>query len=317
MRTSCTIRVLRNSRIALLMGVLAMGLPAAKACEICGCSINGYHFGILPQFKSNFLGIRYNYRSFQSQHLISETLGILGNKSNEYYNSVELWGRFYVGNRVQMMAFIPFQHYVQNEGGTKTTAKGLGDITLAASYTLFNNVTDTSKRFKQTLQVGGGIKLPTGTFQRNADGTELNPSINTGTGSVDFLANVIYTCRLGRVGLNADVNYRINSTNGDDFRYGNRFTTAARFFYWKDLGRKTTLLPNAGILYETAGKDTHFEEKQNYSGGHVTLFTAGMEVYRGHFNIGATYQHPLNQMQSQGLVVSGDQVSVNLTYLFR
>lgn len=286
------------------------------ACEICGCSINGYHYGILPQFKKSFIGIKYGYRSFQSQHLISETLHILGNRSTEYYNSAELWGRFYVNKRLQLFAFVPFNHFRQHESGKSSTVKGMGDITLAASYLVYNTGARTDKTFKQTLLAGGGLKIPTGKFDNNTQSQELNPSINTGTGSVDYLANLIYNCRYGRAGLNLDANYRLNGANSKDFRFGNRFTSAARFFYWQDVGRKITLLPNSGILYEHAEKDHHQKELQKFSGGDIHFFTAGLEIYSGMLNAGVTYNHPMSQHLSEGLVTMNNQLSVHLNILF-
>lgn len=307
--------VFRSNKKMIIIVVAVMFSFPAFACEICGCSINGYHYGILPQFKKNIFGVRYQYRSFQSQHLISEQLYILGNKSTEYYNSVELWGRFYAGKNVQLFAFMPYNHYLTNEKGNKTTAKGIGDITIAANYTLFSTAAAMNKNFKQTLLAGGGIKLPTGKFNTAKSGQELNPSINSGTGSVDYLANIIYNCRYKYIGLNLDANYRINSTNKDDFKYGNRFTTAAKLFYWQNIGIKTTLLPNAGLLFENAAKDKHGEEAQNFSGGNITFFSAGLEVYRGKINVGATYNHPLNQNMFKGLVKNNNQFSVNVSLM--
>jgi hypothetical protein len=316
MKNILEIGVLQSSKKLILLLTALLFFLNSTACEICGCSINGYHYGILPQFTKNFVGLKYSYRSFQSQHLISEQLYILGHTSTEYYNAAELWGRFYVNKKIQLYAFVPFNHYLTNEQGAKTIAKGMGDITIAANYTLYNNATNPIKNFKQTLLVGGGVKLPTGKFNTSKLGAALNPSINTGTGSIDYLTNIIYTCRFKKVGLNADANYRINSTNKNDFIYGNRFTTAAKFFYWKNMGKKTTLLPNAGIMYEHAAKDKHYAEIQNFSGGNITYLTAGIEAYIGKINIGTTYNKPLSQNMSQGLVQTKSHLSVNVGIMF-
>ncbi|MDX1912152.1 MAG: hypothetical protein SFV22_11725 [Saprospiraceae bacterium] len=54
--------------LLLAVGLLAM-LPAASACDVCGCSIGGNYFGILPQFHRNFAGFRWAQQSFRSAHL--------------------------------------------------------------------------------------------------------------------------------------------------------------------------------------------------------------------------------------------------------
>lgn len=312
-----TIKKLQGATIKYLL-VLPLILITLNgmACEICGCSINGYHFGILPQFSKNVIGLKYHYRTFRSQHLLDDEAYILGNKSAEYYNSAELWGRFYVTPRLQLFAFIPVNHFTMVEEGMHTTASGLGDITIAANYTIFNTAKNDSGSFSHSFQVGGGIKLPTGKFSSSLGTSELNPGINTGTGAFDYLVNAIYNCRFNRFGMNTDASYRINSTNNSDFRYGGRFTTTARFFYWKDAGKKTTILPNAGLMLDLAGADQHMAEKQTYSGGHILSFTGGLELYTGRVNVGFTFNQPLSQKLSKGLVKAGSQFSASLSYMF-
>lgn len=316
MTSSRITRYFRNSKKMIIAAILVLLSFSSGACDICGCSINGYHFGILPQFRKNIVGVSYSYRSFASQHLISETLYILGNRSTEYYNTIDVWGRVQVGKRLQLYAFVPVNHFIQREKGVSNKTNGLGDITLAANYVLLNTTPQRDKKIKQTLLAGGGIKLPAGRFNDAKAGEELNPSMNTGTGSVDYLAQVIYQFRYGRTGLNTDVNYRINGANKKEFRFGNRLTTAAKVFYWKDIGKKTTLLPNTGLLYEQAAKDRHHGEVQEFSGGHVLFFVAGLETYRGPLNIGATYNHPLTQNLSKNLVTLNNQFSVHANIIF-
>jgi hypothetical protein len=287
------------------------------ACEICGCSISGYHFGILPQFKKNFIGLKYNYRSFNSQHLISEELYITGNKSTEQFQSAEVWGRIYAAKKVQLMFILPFNHFVQKEEGTTSKATGVGDITVAANYTLYDDAANIHKKFKQTVLAGAGVKLPTGKFDVSKTSDELNPSMNTGSGSTDFLINGIYTCRYQKLGLNADLNYRINNRNKESFRYGNRLTSGLKFFYWKDVDKKITLLPNAGLLFETADTDRHYDENIKYSGGEIVYLTVGTEAYIGKINLGATFNHPLSQQLSKGLVHNNNQISINASYMFK
>ena len=305
-----------NKKIVVLLVSILFSF-ASIACDICGCSSSGYHLGILPQFKKNFIGLKYNYRHFSSQHLISEELYILGEKSTEKFQSAEVWGRMYVGKKLQLIFILPFNHFVQNEEGAKRVASGLGDITLAANYTVYNDATNIHKKFKQTLLAGAGVKLPTGKFNGASDGDELNPSMNAGSGSTDFLLNGIYTCRYGKLGLNTDLNYRMNTANTDEFKFGNRLTSAIKFFYWKDLDKKTTLLPNAGFLFERANADQHYDGKLKYSGGDITYLTVGTEAYIGKISLGATFNHPLTQHLARGLVHNHNQFSMNATYMFK
>lgn len=300
------------------LAVLVFSLHEASACEICGCSGNGYHLGILPQFKKHFIGVRNFYRVFNSQHLISEQLHILGKKSVEYFNTTEVWGRYHIGKKTQLFALLPYNSYTQKEEGLPAQqVQGVGDISILANRILMTKNAGKMDKLQQTWQAGGGVKLPTGKYDSdNSD--DLNASMNAGTGSVDILLNTIYTLRYNHFGLNVDAGYRINTANTDEFRYGNRITTGARFFYWKNLGRamQWSVLPNVGILYDRSSKDKHHDEKQNYSGGSITNLVAGTEIYSGKWTVGASWFHPLQQDLSKGLVKMKSQVTVNLAWVF-
>ena len=87
-----------------------------KACDICGCTANGQSLGILPQFYQHFIGIQYQYRSYHSQGAMSVD-GTAGTSSNEYYNTLQLWSRYYIGKRIQLFAFVPYTSNVQHEQG--------------------------------------------------------------------------------------------------------------------------------------------------------------------------------------------------------
>ena len=312
----CAIRVLRNAKAIRLTLLLLFTALATQACEICGCSVNGYQFGILPQFKKHFVGVRHQFRSFRSQHLISQQLYILGNQSREYYHSTEVWGRFQVGKKLQLFAFLPYHHFKQVEAGTTSRANGMGDISLMGYYTALNNANQLHRRFKQTLQLGGGIKLPTGRFLPFRGESELNPHLNTGTGSVDYFINGIHTMRYKRIGLTAEASYRINTENQNQFRYGNRLTTAARFFYWKDVSKKVSLLPQVGLSWETADRDHLYADKQPFTGGSITQLVSGIDVFSSHVGVNLGVQIPLQQNLARGLVHTNTQVNVGLTYIF-
>lgn len=301
-----------------VFAVLHFTINEASACEICGCSGNGYHLGILPQFKKHFIGVRNTYRVFNSQHLISEQLHILGKKSVEYFNTTEIWGRYQVGKKTQLFVLVPYNSFTQKEEGLAAQkVQGLGDISILANRILMTKNAGKMDKIQQTWQAGGGVKLPTGRYDSdNSD--DLNANMNAGTGSFDILLNTIYTIRYNHFGLNADAGYRINTANTDEFRYGNRITTGARLFYWKNLGRamKWSILPNIGILYDRAAKDDHHQEKQTYSGGSITNLVAGTEIYAGKWTLGASWFHPLQQDLSKGLVKMKSQVTINMAWVF-
>ena len=177
------------------------------------------------------------------------------------------------------------------------------------NYLALDRSTDAG--WRQQLQAGGGVKFPTGYYNRRID----HPTLQTGTGSWDALLNAIYTLRYNRFGLNTDAMFRLSGENASGYKAGNRFSGGLRFFYWKDW-KNLTLLPNAGIVYETAGKDSDHGARLDLTGGQCTLAALGTDVYWKNWSVGLTWKAPLAQDLAEGRVQARDRWVLNLSRNF-
>lgn len=293
---------------------LLLTLPGL-ACDLCGCSNSGSFFGILPQGHRGFVGVRYRHASYNS-HPASLNLS-----SRELFRTAELWGRFYPIRRVQVLAFVPYQFSRQTllKSGLVTPLQGLGDVSMMAQYNLLNTFMDDSvvHTVNHNLMVGGGIKLPTGRYKydENSLSEVANPNFQLGTGSTDWMLNAIYTARYKKWGANADVSYRLTSTNPDGYRFGNRLNTSLSAFYLTESG-KYSLMPNAGIFVEQGGHDRRDGVMNRQTGGYATYLNLGTEVYLGKLSLGISYRHPIAQNLSEGELVANDQLNTHVTVLF-
>jgi len=140
--------------------------------------------------------------------------------------------------------------------------------------------------------------------------------MNTGSGSTDFILNSIYTVRYGRAGINLDASYKVNTKNKQSFQYGNTVTTGARAFFWQNIGKRVSVLPNIGILFEQTAKDQHYGEKQQFSGGSVTNLVAGTDIYIQRFVFGASFYKPLQSDLSEGLVTQQSRLTATISIIF-
>lgn len=285
------------------------------ACDLCGCANAGSYFGIMPQVGKQFVGLRYRHSSFDS-HLKSPVL-----RTREQFQNVELWGRFYPVKRVQLLVFVPYFFNQQKELLSDKTfdLQGLGDITALANYAVFNTFWDSTytRKTNHSLLLGGGIKLATGHYQYDiADPTDVaNPNFQLGTGSTDFLVSALYSMRLSNWGWNTDLTYKINTANGNAYRFGNRLTASSMVFYTKAIGN-VTLMPNAGLYAEIAAQDAHRALKNNRTGGYVTMANVGLEVFFSKFSIGSTYQIPAFQNLANGEIHANARATVHLSLMF-
>ena len=292
------------------------GLPALS-CDLCGCSNGGSFFGILPQGHRGFLGVRYRYASYNSH------LGSLNLSTREQFRTAELWGRFYPARRMQVLVFVPYQFSQQTmlKTGEVTPLRGLSDVSALAHYNLINTFMDDSivHKVNHNLLVGGGVKLPTGRFRYDENNLSdvANPNFQLGTGSTDWLLNAIYTARYKNWGANADVSYRITTTNPNGYRFGNRLNASASVFYLTGSGMgKLSIMPNTGVFVEQAGHDVRSGVMNKQTGGYATYINIGTEVYLSKLSLGFSYRKPVSQYLSQGELRANAQLSTHVTFLF-
>lgn len=296
----------------LLTSTVLFTLFSVSACEICGCGVGNFYLGMLPNFKSKFFGIRYQYMHYHTQLANDAT-----QFSNDYYKTVELWTGFNIGKRLQLLAFVPYRINKQISDDGIKNQNGLGDISVLLNYNLFNTRTHNgNSNIEQQLWIGGGVKLATGKNNADVTSATANPGdVNwqTGTGSTDFLLNAAYNININRVGLNTSVNYKINTHNKSQYQYGNRFSTNT-FFYYKARAMGLGISPNVGLLYENAAVNKLDKASVIQTGGNILSAAGGVEINYKNIAVGANIQLPVSQNFADGQTQSKIRGLVHVTF---
>jgi hypothetical protein len=301
-------------KLLLLFLILLLSDFSGLACDVCGCSLGGNYFGLLPLYNKNFVGLRWSQAKFNA-YMDHHSEYFQKEYSHDTYHKVELWGRFNISPRLQLFAFVPYNYNDMDGNIQDVRASGLGDVTLMANYLLFKT-TDDSKSLKHMITVGGGLKLPTGKHDDTDQGKLVNPNFQLGTGSVDFLLNAVYTVRYKQVGVNVETGYKINTRNTDDYLFGNQHYLSSQVFYSKKLGI-FTLLPNAGIYYERASHHKDGASVLTNTGGYALFLSTGLETYVAAFSFGVNYKTPLKQQYNSDSIAdieAADRWTVGVTY---
>lgn len=318
MKNFSVIVAFRNTKILIMKKIFIVSIISllsipftGEACNVCGCGVGTYHYGILPQFGKNFVGLRYRHSTFQSTLDGSHA----HQHSYETFRTAELWGRFYPVKRVQAFVFVPFNFNERQEGSVTKTLKGLGDVIISANYNIINTYDSTDRVFKHNLLIGAGLKLPTGEYRQIENGLTVNQNFQLGTGSVDVLLNVIHTVRRGNMGVNAELSYNINTTNKDEYRFGNAARAGLTMFYILRAG-SMTVMPNVGISGEFFRDNKQFDQPFPDTGGWASLYNLGSEVYFRKIAVGFSWSRPGKQKLFNELVEANDRVSAHVTLMF-
>jgi hypothetical protein len=300
--------------LLLAVGLMAV-LPSASACDVCGCSIGGNYFGILPQFHRNFVGLRWTQQSFRSAHLPSDARAGRYD-SEEYFQTADLLGRFYLLPRLQLFTLVPWHDFSRLEAGRKLQSHGLGDASVVGNFILLNTGDSLSRKWRHTLTIGGGVKLPTGAHSlKNNEGELLHANMQPGSGSTDVVLLASYTLRRGSWGCTADLMGRINKPNRDGYQFGHRANGAFKVFYWKNI-RSVTLLPNAGVFADYSLQNWNGSHYEAGTGGMLALATLGLDVYLGRFSLGVNIQPPVYQHLGEGSIRANTRTTATANFIF-
>ncbi|MBC5994526.1 hypothetical protein [Pontibacter cellulosilyticus] len=294
--------------------LLALALIAistnSKACDK-GCTMGGSYFGILPQFQKNFAGLRYSTRAYT----ITASHGGHTEVTEEHFTTAELWGRYVPVKNLQIFAFVPYLKNEQNSSHGKLKNDGFGDITLMANYAILNTGDSLRHTIKHSLQLGGGIKLATGTYQQEQHEEVMPINMQTGTGSTDYLLNGIYTIRYKQLGLSNDVTYRFNTENKEGYRFGDRISASSNVFYWQNAGA-VALLPSAGVYYEHAQSDRINGATNAQKGGESYFGNVGLSAYIKNISLSGTLQLPISSTEDYHATKGNNRTMLSLTYMF-
>lgn len=283
------------------------------ACDICGAGAGSYYIGLLPQFNKKLIGVRYQFNQLNTNLDINGNSTALSNK--EQYQTMDIWGAWNIGSKWRVMGIVPYSFIKKSNLGTDQVNRkqGLSDITLSGYYNLLQS---NNNNWNQSLWLGTGLKFSTGKYN-NSDLTNNSPNIfQLGTGSTDFITQINYDISMSSWGLNTTVNYKINTKNKDDYKYGNKLTANIALYHKINIGKQTTVIPNIGLSYENQEKNQTMSYSIDQTGGRILQGSFGMEATFRKIAIGVNYQNPLTQNIAVHRVELKNKVMTHISYAF-
>lgn len=295
-----------------LLLILSSGTQVL-ACDICGCASSAFTVGMLPSGKYHLLGVRSTMRWFES-YPAPDGHGYRGN-SRQFFTSTDLVGRYRLGQRFQVQAFIPYVHN-QKTDSVNTQIHGLGDIVAMGNYVFVDNMDSLNRKFRQAGTLGLGLKSPTGQFFKlGFDEVNMLP----GSGSFDFIANVNYAVQRKNVGLQNESSFTYKTENKYKYRFGNALSISQVFYYRWKINENVIFVPQVGLNYNHNWKDRKngVYSEDSFNGGTVMNALGSFFVSYKNFTFSGQVFMPLKQRLNENLVDQKAIIRFGLNYFIK
>ncbi len=220
---------------ALLLAVLLFppSLSAQGCCTAGASSLSGFESGV-QTYRTLSLSLNYQYNSLTHVYEGTDRIEDPLNRTAEVaYFTVQ--GEYGLQPRLSVLLSLYFSDKsreitVQSGQGigqfsetAKFRASGIGDLTLLTKY----QIARSSITSPFGLALGGGATLPTGSYTKDQDGSQLSNDLQPGTGAIVLIGWGYSEYGFPELGLTAFIGgmYRYAGVNLDGYRIGDEVVT--------------------------------------------------------------------------------------------
>ncbi len=320
---------MKFSRSIYIAVLLLLSTLPAFSCDICGCFM-----GITPYDNQSNIGVLYRYRSFNGyegmKHKLfpgnfdflipSDADGRVPNHHHgdptdyEIFRTIEIRGRYFIHQRVELNAIVPYNSNSYNFHNKTTTLSGAGDVNLYAGYHLIRKLK--AKGLSQRLITGVGLKLPSGKNNlTNNAGVRFLLLNQPGTGSTDGFVYLNYMLGYNKFGLSWNAAYKMNGENKFNESIANSTTQFVNLFYTLPISKKIKMVSSVQTFYEYSkgeklnGVLTGEHEMNNLMTG------LGLDLFYKNIGLNTGVQINAYNGHSEHLISAG-RVHLGITYNF-
>lgn len=273
-------------------------------CDACGCAAGNGSSGFESLLNPQFIGIKY----FAQHYKAKENLFVDDLTQDQYFNTVQLWGKIPVTKKLSIYGSIPFQFHTKNTSQGDISISGIGDASLMGIYELIK-----SKDSFHQINGGLGVKIPLGKFDEKGI-TGVNPSFQLGTGSWDYQLAVSYKFQKDRLALLINTDYTIKTENKKHYQFGNQWNYSATGFYRLWNNTNSIFSGKIGLQGEVFDWNRQFSEVMPKTAGSALYGKAGFEVSVSKFSLGTELMLPAYTNLAGGDIEARSRFSLFLNF---
>ena len=280
----------------------------ALACDVCGCSINGTGLGLMSAYRYNFVGMNWQYASFEGSLLH-------GSGSIDHFHTAELAVRYHFTDNFKVLVNQPFKFNTRSLNGETSQLQGLGDTRVLANYTFLKD--KKIGGFDIYAELGAGAQLPVGQYDSDLHSKDLPENFNAGRGSWGWLAQPNLILSKGNMGFIFNGSYQYNMATETGYRFGNQMTGQLLYFYRKDVNENFTVTPYGGVVGERITQDIYPNGVLvGGTSGKGVFTSAGINLKVKDFLFSTAYSLPVWQLYSLNEVSAKSRITAQVSYIF-
>jgi hypothetical protein len=293
--------------------IILLTISNASACDICGGASNSLTLGLLSSNRNHFIGIRSGLRWFESTPTPDDH-GYLG-VSHQQFTTTELFGRWKVNKRFQILGFVPYVFNSKMED-VRTNISGLGDVVLMGNLVYADNSDSKTASVKHIGTVGLGVKAPTGSYFRLGF-NEVN--MLPGTGSWDGILNATYMIQKSAIGFQNEVSFTYKTANKYEFRFGNAISYTGLFYYRWSVKENVRIIPQVGVSYARNWRDQKDGEysEDTFNGGNLVGTQVNLCMIIDQVGINLEGNLPIAQNLNRGYVEQKGMIRIGVNYFLK
>lgn len=291
----------------------------SQACCTVGTSVSsGVERGIIAE--NNFsAGLIYQHNilndTYRGNENINDPLNRKSTVSNFYleleYGLVEKVSLLLIGsytNKSRTTTF--FDSELKTNKEITFTGQGLADIVIIGKYELISpNILS-----PLSINIGGGAKLPTGSYEQENNGTRLSIDLQPGTGATDLLlwAHGAYSFPSINLAVNLNSLYRYTGSNLDNYRFGDELLLSLNSTY----NVADFLGINLQLLTRFSDKDFWNGRFLSSTGGTFIDLAPSIVYSEGSFNLRVLFQFPVYRNVDGIQLAVSEKLGAEVRYLF-
>jgi len=273
-------------------------------CDACGCAAGNGSSGFESLLNPQFIGIKY----FAQHYKAKENLFTNDLTQNQYFNTVQIWGKIPVTKKLSIYASLPFNFHEKKTLQGDIKVSGIGDASLMGIYELMR-----SKNTFHQLNGGIGVKIPLGKFDERGI-TGVNPSFQLGTGSWDYQMALSYKYQKSLFALMVNTDYTLKTENKKHYQFGNQWNYAVTGFHriWKN--ENSTISGKLGMQGEVYDWNKQFGEIMPRTAGSALYGKLGFEASYKKFSLGSELMLPAYTNLASGDIEARSRFSVFVNF---